>query len=63
MRDQIDRFFQDGKFRTPLEKFVSQSMFLSGLIYHIPFWSAPAERSGDGALDYFDDNRFRNREP
>jgi len=27
-------------------------MFLSGLIYHIPFWSAPAERGGDGALDY-----------
>jgi hypothetical protein len=37
-------------------------MFLSALIYHILFWSAPAERSGDGALDYFDYDRFRNRE-
>ncbi|OLD26561.1 MAG: hypothetical protein AUJ04_05715 [Acidobacteria bacterium 13_1_40CM_3_55_6] len=25
-------------------------MFLSDLIYHIPFWSAPAEHSGDDAL-------------
>jgi hypothetical protein len=37
-------------------------MFLSDLIYHIPFWIGPVERSGDGALDYFDDTPFQNRE-